>query len=129
MQSAARRAAGAVRRRQGRPAARAGRGVVYAQIATPLENQDASELTPKMRRAIGELPGVTTYLSGYPAINHDTQTIFNEDLGRGEAIAVPIALIVLAFMFGTAGGIAVPLAVRRDHDPDDARASSGSSPT
>src|SRR4051794_15706863 len=27
---------------------------------------------------------------GYPAINHDTEKIFNEDLGRGESIAVPI---------------------------------------
>ena len=50
-----------------------------------------------------------TYLSGYPAINHDTEDIFAEDLARGEAIAVPIALLVMIFMFGTLGGIFVPV--------------------
>src|SRR4051812_5421403 len=82
----------------------AARGVVYAQIATPLENQDASKATPKLRTAIGRPDGITTYLSGFPAINHDTQTIFNEDLGRGELIGVPIAILVMIAMFGTLGG-------------------------
>src|SRR3954469_10430495 len=63
-----------------------------------------------MRDAIGHPAGVTTFLSGYPAINHDTQAIFSKDLGRGESIAVPIALLVMVFMFGTLGGIAVPVA-------------------
>jgi uncharacterized membrane protein YdfJ with MMPL/SSD domain len=108
VQAGARRAAAATRGAKAGPLRAAGRGVVYAQVSTPLENQDASKLTPRMRRAIGHTAGVRTYLSGYPAINYDTQKIFSKDLGRGESIAVPIALIVLAFMFGTAGGIAVP---------------------
>jgi uncharacterized membrane protein YdfJ with MMPL/SSD domain len=107
--AAAARAARVVRSGKAGPLLPAGRGVVYVQISTPLENQDAAKLTPRLRRAIGELPGVTHYLSGYPAINHDTQKIFNKDLGRGESIAVPIALLVMAFMFGTLGGIAVPI--------------------
>ena len=106
---AARRAAGVVERGKAGPLLQAGRGVVYVQISTPLENQDAAKLTPDLRHAIGRVPGVTTYVSGYPAINHDTQSIFNEDLGRGEAIAIPIALLVMVFMFGTLGGIAVPV--------------------
>jgi RND superfamily putative drug exporter len=84
--------------------------VAYAQINTPLENEDASNQTPDVRAAIPRLPGTTTYLSGFPAINHDTQKIYNEDLTKGELIAIPIALIVMAFMFGTLGGIAVPFA-------------------
>jgi RND superfamily putative drug exporter len=62
-----------------------------------------------MRKAIGRVPGAKAYLSGFPAINYDTQPLYNKDLARGEAIAVPIALLVLAFMFATLGGIAVPL--------------------
>jgi uncharacterized membrane protein YdfJ with MMPL/SSD domain len=108
--AAARRAASVVRDGKAGPPLSAGRGVVYVQIATPLENQDASKLTPALRRAIGQVPGTATYLSGYPAINHDTQKIFKADLGRGESIAVPIALLVMIFMFGTLGGIAVPIA-------------------
>jgi RND superfamily putative drug exporter len=88
----------------------ASRNVVFVQITTPLENQDASKQTPKLRRAIGKLPGAQTYLTGFPAINHDTQPLYNEDLARGESIAVPVALLVLAFMFGTLGGIVVPFA-------------------
>jgi RND superfamily putative drug exporter len=99
-----------VQRGAASPLQDAGDGVVYLQIATPLENQDASRLTPRLRGEIGDVDGVETYLSGYPAINHDTQGIFNEDLARGESIAVPIALIVMLAMFGTLGGIAVPVA-------------------
>jgi uncharacterized membrane protein YdfJ with MMPL/SSD domain len=109
VQQAAQRAAGAVRHGKAGPLLDAGNGVVYLQISTPLENADASKVTPDLRKAIGHPDGFTTYLSGYPAINHDTQKIFNEDLGRGELIALPIALLVMAFMFGTVGGIAVPV--------------------
>src|SRR5919108_1715170 len=108
--AAALRAARAVEGGKAGPLLPAARGVVYAQVSTPLENQDASKVTPRMRRAIGHPPGVRTYLSGYPAINHDTQKIFNEDLGRGESIGVPIAILVMAVMFGTLGGVVVPVA-------------------
>ena len=110
LQRLARKAAATVDRAKAGPLLNAGKGVVYLQISTPLENTDASELTPDLRKVIGDPAGFTTYLSGYPAINHDTQKIFSEDLGRGESIAIPIALLVMAFMFGTVGGIAVPVA-------------------
>ena len=84
--------------------------LAYAQINTPLQNQDAAKKTPAIRAATPTLPGIATYLTGFPAINHDTQKIYSEDLTQGETIAIPIALIVMAFMFGTLAGIAVPFA-------------------
>src|SRR4051812_45139063 len=108
--AAARRAAGAVKGGKAGPLLPAARGVVYAQIATPLENQEASKATPLVRAAIGHAAGVTTYLSGFPAINHDTQEIFNKDLARGETIGGLVALAVMIAMFGTIGGIFVPIA-------------------
>jgi len=84
--------------------------IAYAQINNSLENADAAERTEAMRDAIPEIPGAKTYLSGFPAINHDTEEIYNEDLARGESIAIPIALLVLAFMFGTLVAIGIPLA-------------------
>ncbi|MFN2617604.1 MAG: MMPL family transporter, partial [Thermoleophilaceae bacterium] len=105
---AAQRAAGALTGGKAGPVQLAGRKVAFVQITTPLENQDAAKKTPAMRRGIGDSPGLRTYLSGFPAINHDTQPIYNEDLAKGETIAIPIALAVLAFMFATLGGIAVP---------------------
>jgi uncharacterized membrane protein YdfJ with MMPL/SSD domain len=110
VEAAAARAAGAVGGGKAGPLLDAGDGVVYLQIATPLENQDAARITPRLRGEIGDVEGVETYLSGYPAIGHDTEDIFNEDLARGESIAVPIALLVMVVMFGTLGGIAVPVA-------------------
>ena len=59
---------------------RASPTVAYVQISTPLENEDAAKQTPKLREAIGTVPGAKTYLTGYPALNHDTQPIYNDDL-------------------------------------------------
>jgi uncharacterized membrane protein YdfJ with MMPL/SSD domain len=108
--AAARRGAAAVRGAKAGPLLPAARTVVYAQIATPLENQDASKATPAIRAAVGRPPGVRTYVTGFPAINHDTQGIFNEDLKRGESIGIPIAVAVMLVMFGTLGGMLVPIA-------------------
>jgi RND superfamily putative drug exporter len=90
------------------PPLRASRDVIYVQIESPLENQDAQKKTPAVRAAIGTVPGATTYLTGYPALNYDTQPIYNRDLAKGESIAIPVALIVMVFMFGTIGGLVVP---------------------
>jgi RND superfamily putative drug exporter len=87
----------------------AGPGVIYIQITTPLQGADAKNDTVAMRRAIGPIPGVRTYLTGFPALAHDEQPVYNRDLQHGEEIAIPIALTVLAFMFGTLGAIAVPV--------------------
>ncbi|MEN3285107.1 MAG: putative drug exporter of the superfamily, partial [Solirubrobacteraceae bacterium] len=107
--AAAQRGAGAVKGGRASAVQRASGNVVYVQITTPLENQDAAKKTPDVRKAIGTLPGAKTYLTGFPAINHDTQPIYNHDLGRGELIAGPIALLVMLLMFGTLGGVVVPV--------------------
>jgi uncharacterized membrane protein YdfJ with MMPL/SSD domain len=107
--AAANRGATVLKNGKAGPVLRAGPGVYYAQINTSLENADASNRTTDVRRAIGHIPGARVYVTGYPAINHDTKPLYNQDLGRGEMIALPIALIVLAFMFATLGGILVPI--------------------
>jgi RND superfamily putative drug exporter len=110
VESAARRAAALIKRAKAGPVIQAKDNVAYVQISTPLEFADASDKTPAMRKAIDHPAGVKTYLSGGPAIDHDTTPISNDDLAKGERIALPIAVLVLAFMFGTLVGIAVPLA-------------------
>lgn len=88
----------------------AGRDVYFTQLSTPLEFADAADITPKVRKAIGkDPPSITTYLTGGAAIKYDTDPIFAEDLAKGETIAAPIALLVLAFMLGTVGAIFVPI--------------------
>jgi len=83
--------------------------LVYTTIGTTLEPAASQLRTEPMRAAIGEVPGARTYLSGQTAINRDLQPLVNDDLLRGEAIAVPIAAFVLLFIFGTLISTLVPL--------------------
>ncbi len=75
--------------------------VVSAQIVSRLEPADAKGHTDAMRRAIGAVPGAHVYLTGQAAIEHDLDPVFGSDLAKGELIAVPIALLILVFTFGT----------------------------
>ncbi len=76
--------------------------VVTAQIVSNLEPADAKGYTDDMRDAIGEIPGVEVLVSGQAAIEHDLDPVFERDLTVGEFfIAIPIALLILIFVFGT----------------------------
>ena len=50
-----------------------------------------------------------TYLTGTVAVNKDLQPVFDHDIQQGEMIALPVAALVLLFIFGTAAASAVPL--------------------
>lgn len=76
--------------------------VVTATIVSNLEPADAKGYTDDMRRAIGTIADAETYLSGQAAIEHDLDPVFADDLFVGEVlIAIPIALLILMFVFGT----------------------------
>jgi uncharacterized membrane protein YdfJ with MMPL/SSD domain len=107
-EAAAVRAAAKIPGGRAGPVRDAGHGVVYVEITVPLEAADAKNYTERMRAAIGPVPGVRTYLTGFPALSHDVQPLYAEDLSKGEAIAIPIAVVVLLFMFGTLAAVAVP---------------------
>jgi putative drug exporter of the RND superfamily len=109
-EAAAQRAATRVPGGKAGPARVAAPGVAYVQIATPLQAADAKNHTAQMRAAIGSVPGARTYLTGFPALGHDLAPVYSRDLGKGETIAVPIAILVLLFMFGTLGAVLVPFA-------------------
>jgi len=75
--------------------------VTVAQIVSDLEPADSKGHTNAMRAAIGTIPDATVYLTGQAAIEHDLDPVFGKDLVRGELIALPIALLILVFTFGT----------------------------
>jgi uncharacterized membrane protein YdfJ with MMPL/SSD domain len=76
--------------------------VVSAQIVSNLEPADAKGHTDDMRAAADDIPGAEVYVSGQAAIEHDLDPVFAEDLKVGELfIAIPIALLILVFVFGT----------------------------
>jgi RND superfamily putative drug exporter len=76
--------------------------VVSATIVSNLDPADAKGYTDAMREAAGVIPGATVYLTGQAAVEHDLDPVFERDLQVGELfIAVPIALLLLVFTFGT----------------------------
>jgi RND superfamily putative drug exporter len=109
-EAAAQRAATQIPGGRAGPPRAAGPGLAYVQVTNPLQAADARNYTERMRHAIGSVPGARTYLTGFPALSHDLQPVYSRDLSQGEAIAVPIAILVLLFMFGTLGAVIVPFA-------------------
>ncbi len=83
---------------------RAGGGVIYGDIETSLRLQQAKTYTSTLRRAIGSEALVT----GQPAIQHDLDPQLASDLRRAETFALPLALLVLAFVLGLSLALAVP---------------------
>jgi RND superfamily putative drug exporter len=76
--------------------------VVSASIVSNLQPADAKSFTDDMRDAAGEVAGARLYLTGQSAIEYDLQPVQDEDLKVGEFyIAIPIALLILVFVFGT----------------------------
>jgi uncharacterized membrane protein YdfJ with MMPL/SSD domain len=75
--------------------------VVIAQIVSELEPADSKGYTDDMRRALGTLPEARLYVTGQAAIEHDLDPVFGDDLVKGELVAIPIALLILVFTFGT----------------------------
>jgi uncharacterized membrane protein YdfJ with MMPL/SSD domain len=76
--------------------------VVSALIVSNLEPADAKGHTDDMRAAAGDIPGAELYVSGQAAIENDLDPVFANDLKVGELfIAIPIALLILVFVFGT----------------------------
>lgn len=74
---------------------------VAAHIVSNLEPADSKGRTDAMRKAAGTIQGAQLFLTGQAAIEHDLDPVFSKDLAKGEMIAIPIALLILVFTFGT----------------------------
>ena len=74
-----------------------------------LELDDAKQHTESLRDALRSSDGPRVG-DGQPAIQHDLDPVLASDLRRGEAIAAPLALAVLVFMFGASVAVFIPFA-------------------
>jgi RND superfamily putative drug exporter len=108
LRQAAERAASALRRVEPKTNARvafvqpAGEGLASAVVVTELELADVKIYTDDVREATGAVPAAELLVSGPPAVEYDLDPVFAEDIKVGEFyIAVPIALVILVFVFGT----------------------------
>ena len=78
-------------------------------MISTLDLSQAKGHTDELLRALGHPAGARAYVTGAPAIQHDLDPIFNHDLQKGEAIALPIALLVLLAVFGLSLAVTIPL--------------------
>jgi putative drug exporter of the RND superfamily len=102
------RAARAVPTGRGTALEVAGTHVLYGNVISTLNLADAKRYADDLVRAIGHPPGVRAYVTGAPAIQNDLDPIFGRDLKKGEAIAIPIALVVLLLVFGLSWAVTIP---------------------
>ena len=90
------------RRARSRSSSRSRTTSSRATIVSNLEPADAKGYTDAVREAVGEIPGAEVYVTGQAAIENDLDPIYADDLKVGEFfIAIPIALLILVFVFGT----------------------------
>ena len=89
---------------------RAEGSAAYGELETGLSLQDAKAYTPLLRRELRRSGGPAALVSGQPAIQHDLDPELASDLRRGETVALPLALLVLAFVLGISAALAIPFA-------------------
>jgi RND superfamily putative drug exporter len=87
---------------------RVGAGAVYGDVATTLGLQQAKRYTGDLRRALRQDGAPQALVTGQPAIQHDLDPVLASDLRRGEAIAIPLAVLVLAVVLGLSAALAIP---------------------
>jgi putative drug exporter of the RND superfamily len=110
LQSAMARAAKKVPTGKPRPLTAGGPHLLYGDIVSTLSIADAKGYTDDILRVLPRGNGVTPYVTGQAAIQHDLDPIFDEDLRNGELfIAVPIALLILLLVFGLSWAVTIPL--------------------
>ncbi|GGW36729.1 putative conserved membrane protein, MmpL family [Streptomyces lucensis JCM 4490] len=95
------------------PALRAGDGheALIAARITGDENAMAETLDRIAPRYRGTHGPVQVKLGGIVAVRHEMQTIIKEDLTRAELIALPITLVLLVMVFGSAVAALLPLGI------------------
>jgi RND superfamily putative drug exporter len=86
---------------------RASGGVLFGTIDTTLDLAHAKRWTPEIRASLAR-SGAPALVTGLPAIQHDLDPVLRDDLRRGEAFALPLALAVLVALFGFSAAVAVP---------------------
>ncbi|MFE4663999.1 MMPL family transporter [Streptomyces sp. NPDC056716] len=85
-----------------------------ALIAARITGEE-SEAAKTLERIAPELRGthgpVDVQLGGMVSVRHEMQTIIQEDLVRAELIALPVTLVLLVMVFGSAVAALLPLGI------------------
>ncbi len=88
---------------------RAGQLLVYTE---GMSVEDQMALAADVRDAFGgERDGLTVHVGGFAAVSDALTTTIKDDLTRAEAIAVPLTVVLLLFVFGGVVAAGLPFTV------------------
>ena len=85
----------------------------YSVINLKASNSETNLVIDRIEQAIAQSDArnLKTYLTGKLVVDRDVQNISKVDLSRAEAIALPLTLIALLFVFGSVVAAAMPVAM------------------
>ena len=88
-----------------------GSGILYGNIGSTLDLQQAAAYTGPLRRALQANGIRDAYVTGPPAVQHDLSPVLAGDLHRGELIAALTAVAFLTLALGVCGAVLLPFLV------------------
>ncbi|WP_256666651.1 MULTISPECIES: MMPL family transporter [Nocardia] len=89
------------------------RRVAIAPVGIDGDMAARAEVAARLQAAVGAAGNdvVSAAVTGYSPVQNDATAIQERDLGRAEAIGLPIALVVLVLALGALGAAVVPIVV------------------
>ena len=96
--------------------------IAVRMAGTESDAQDHIAKVLALAQSAGESSGFTVRVTGQASIAHDVNKVAESDLAKGEAIGIPVALIVLLLVFGTLVSALLPHRARDRLDHRLARA-------
>lgn len=75
--------------------------VIAAHVRINMDTDEALDRYPDLRKLITDIPIAKAYVTGTTPVYYDIQTASKNDIVKSELIGLPIALLVLLFVFGT----------------------------
>ncbi|OIK15714.1 hypothetical protein BIV60_08140 [Bacillus sp. MUM 116] len=88
-----------------------GKGVQSVIVELKLKSSNALNHFPEIKSLIGKPSGMETYIDGDTATLYDIQRATKQDMHHSEMIGLPVALMVLLFIFGTVWAALIPLVI------------------
>jgi RND superfamily putative drug exporter len=88
-------------------------GTQYSVINLKVSGNETLSAIDRIEQVLAQRDprSLKTYLTGQPVVERDAQRISKRDLGRAELITLPLTLIALLFVFGSAVAASLPVAM------------------
>ena len=84
-------------------------GTLYASVTTSYSLLEAAKFTEDLRQSLKKNGLSGAQVTGPPAIESDVSPVLANDLHRGQALAIVLALLLLLLMLGSTWAIFIPL--------------------